>query len=171
MPIENRIGGPGEGFKVAMATLDVFRSTVGAAALGFARRALSEALERAAARKMFGATLADLQLTQGALAEMVADVEASALLVYRAAWTKDQGAERVTKEAALAKLVATEAAQRVIDKAVQIFGGEGVRSGVKVEELYREIRALRIYEGASEVQKIVIARAELASRASRAKGG
>lgn len=172
VPIENRIGGPGEGFKVAMATLDVFRSTVGAAALGFARRALAEGLARAASRKMFGATLADLQLTQGALAEMVADVEASALLVYRAAWVKDQDAERVTKEAALAKLVATEAAQRVIDKAVQIFGGEGVRSGVKVEELYREIRALRIYEGASEVQKIVIARAELAARASRpAKGG
>jgi acyl-CoA dehydrogenase len=147
-----------------MATLDVFRSTVGAAALGFARRALSEGLARAASRKMFGATLADLQLTQGALAEMVADVEASALLVYRAAWVKDQGAERVTKEAALAKLVATEAAQRVIDRAVQIFGGEGVRSGVKVEELYREIRALRIYEGASEVQKVVIARAELANR-------
>jgi len=170
VPVENRIGGPGEGFKVAMATLDVFRSTVGAAALGFARRALSEALGRAASRKMFGATLADLQLTQGALAEMVADVEASALLVYRAAWVKDQGAARVTKEAALAKLVATEAAQRVIDKAVQIFGGEGVRSGVKVEELYREIRALRIYEGASEVQKVVIARAELAARAAGAAG-
>ncbi len=167
VPIANRVGGPGEGFKVAMATLDVFRSTVGAAALGFARRALAEALTRAATRKMFGATLADLQLTQGALAEMVADVEASALLVYRAAWTKDQGAERVTKEAALAKLVATEAAQRVIDKAVQIFGGAGVRSGVKVEELYREIRALRIYEGASEVQKIVIARAELAAHGAR----
>ncbi|MFI4998195.1 MAG: acyl-CoA dehydrogenase family protein [Hyphomicrobiales bacterium] len=167
VPIGNRIGGPGEGFKVAMATLDVFRSTVGAAALGFARRALAEALERAVTRKVFGATLADLQLTQGALAEMVADVEASALLVYRAAWTKDQGAERVTKEAALAKLVATEAAQRVIDKAVQIFGGEGVRSGVKVEELYREIRALRIYEGASEVQKVIIARAELAAHAER----
>jgi acyl-CoA dehydrogenase len=167
VPVANRIGGPGEGFKVAMATLDVFRSTVGAAALGFARRALSEALDRASTRKMFGATLADLQLTQGALAEMVADVEASALLVYRAAWTKDHGAERVTKEAALAKLVATEAAQRVIDKAVQMFGGAGVRSGVKVEELYREIRALRIYEGASEVQKVVIARAELAAHAAK----
>jgi acyl-CoA dehydrogenase len=167
VPIANRIGGPGEGFKVAMATLDVFRSTVGAAALGLARRAFAEALERASTRKMFGATLADLQLTQGALAEMVADIEASALLVYRAAWTKDQGAERITKEAALAKLVATEAAQRVIDKAVQIFGGAGVLSGVKVEELYREIRALRIYEGASEVQKIVIARAELAAHAAQ----
>jgi acyl-CoA dehydrogenase len=167
VPISNRIGEPGEGFKVAMATLDVFRSTVGAAALGFARRALAEALERAASRKMFGATLADLQLTQGAIAEMVVDVEASALLVYRAAWVKDQGAKRVTKEAALAKLVATEAAQRVIDRAVQIFGGAGVRSGVKVEELYREIRALRIYEGASEVQKVVIARAELARLAAK----
>jgi acyl-CoA dehydrogenase len=167
VPIANRIGGPGEGFKVAMATLDVFRSTVGAAALGLARRAFAEALGRASTRKMFGATLADLQLTQGALAEMVADIEASALLVYRAAWTKDQGAERITKEAALAKLVATEAAQRVIDKAVQIFGGAGVLSGVKVEELYREIRALRIYEGASEVQKIVIARAELAAHAAQ----
>ncbi|MBV8450103.1 MAG: acyl-CoA dehydrogenase family protein [Hyphomicrobiales bacterium] len=167
VPITNRIGGPGEGFKVAMATLDVFRSTVGAAALGLARRALAEALERASTRKMFGATLADLQLTQGALAEMVADIEASALLVYRAAWTKDHGAERITKEAALAKLVATEAAQRVIDKAVQIFGGAGVRSGMKVEELYREIRALRIYEGASEVQKVVIARAELAAHAAQ----
>jgi acyl-CoA dehydrogenase len=167
VPIANRVGGPGEGFKVAMATLDVFRATVGAAALGFARRALAEALERAATRKMFGATLADLQLTQGAIAEMVADVEASALLVYRAAWVKDQGAARITKEAALAKLVATEAAQRVIDKAVQIFGGAGVRSGAKVEELYREIRALRIYEGASEVQKVVIARAELAARAAK----
>ena len=167
VPVANRIGGPGEGFKVAMATLDVFRSTVGAAALGLARRALTEALERAATRKMFGATLADLQLTQGAIAEMVADVEGAALLVYRAAWVKDQGAARVTKEAALAKLVATEAAQRVIDKAVQIFGGAGVRSGSKVEELYREVRALRIYEGASEIQKIVIARAALAAQAAK----
>ncbi|MBV9567090.1 MAG: acyl-CoA dehydrogenase family protein [Hyphomicrobiales bacterium] len=167
VPIANRIGAPGEGFKVAMATLDVFRSTVGAAALGLARRALAEAVERASTRKMFGATLADLQLTQGALAEMVADIEASALLVYRAAWIKDQGAERITKEAALAKLFATEAAQRVIDKAVQMFGAAGVLSGMKVEELYREIRALRIYEGASEVQKVVIARAELAIHAAR----
>jgi acyl-CoA dehydrogenase len=162
VPVANRIGGPGEGFKVAMATLDVFRSTVGAAALGFARRALAEGLDRAATRKMFGGTLADLQLTQGAIADMVVDVETSALTVYRAAWVKDQGAARVTKEAALAKLVATEAAQRVIDRAVQLFGGLGVRTGTKVEELYREIRALRIYEGASEVQKVVIARAELA---------
>jgi acyl-CoA dehydrogenase len=158
VPLANRIGASGEGFKVAMATLDVFRSTVGAAALGLARRALDEALGRARSRTLFGAPLGDLQMTQGALAEMATAVDASALLVYRAAWTKDQGAARVTREAAMAKLHATEAAQGVIDKAVQIFGGLGVMRGVKVEELYREIRALRIYEGASEVQKVVIAR-------------
>jgi acyl-CoA dehydrogenase len=158
VPLSNRIGGPGEGFKVAMATLDVFRSTVGAAALGFARRGLDEALGRASARSLFGAPLGDLQMTQGALAEMALDVDASALLVYRAAWTKDSGAARVTREAAMAKLQATEGAQRVVDKAVQIFGGLGVTKGVKVEELYRDVRALRIYEGASEVQKVVIAR-------------
>jgi acyl-CoA dehydrogenase len=158
VPLTSRIGGAGGGFKVAMATLDVFRSTVGAAALGLARRALDEALGRSAHRKMFGATLGDLQLTQAALAEMATSVDASALLVYRAAWTKDNGAPRVTREAAMAKMFATEAAQTVIDKAVQIFGGMGVMKGVKVEELYREIRALRIYEGATEVQKVVIAR-------------
>jgi acyl-CoA dehydrogenase len=158
VPVENRIGGPGEGFKVAMATLDIFRSTVGAAALGFARRALHETLTHANSRKLFGGTLGDLQLSQAAIADSAAEVEAAALLVYRAAWTKDRGAARVTREAALAKLVATENAQRVIDRAVQIHGGLGVTKGVKVEELYREIRALRIYEGASEVQKIVIAR-------------
>jgi len=158
VPLASRVGAAGEGFKVAMATLDVFRSTVAAAALGLARRALDEALDRAQSREMFGATLADLQLTQAALADMATDVDAAALLVYRAAWTKDQGAPRVTREAAMAKMFATEAAQTVIDKAVQIFGGMGVRKGVKVEELYREIRALRIYEGATEVQKIVIAR-------------
>jgi acyl-CoA dehydrogenase len=158
VPLANRIGGPGEGFKVAMATLDVFRSTVGAAALGFARRALDEALARASSRSLFGAPLGDLQMTQGALAEMALDVDASALLVYRAAWTKDSGAARITREAAMAKLQATEGAQRVVDRAVQIFGGLGVTKGVKVEELYRDVRALRIYEGASEVQKIVIAR-------------
>ncbi|SIP92178.1 acyl-CoA dehydrogenase family protein [Bosea sp. TND4EK4] len=158
VPLENRIGGPGEGFKVAMATLDIFRSTVGAAALGFARRALHETLTHANSRKLFGGTLGDLQLSQVAIADSAAEVEAAALLVYRAAWTKDRGAARVTREAALAKLVATENAQRVIDRAVQIHGGLGVTKGVKVEELYREIRALRIYEGASEVQKVVIAR-------------
>lgn len=158
VPLSKRIGGPGEGFKVAMATLDVFRSTVGAAALGFARRAMDEALRHAASRRLFGAPLADLQLTQAALAEMATGVDAAALLVYRAAWTKDQGAERVTREAAMAKMFATETAQGVIDRAVQIFGGLGVTKGVKVEELYRDIRALRIYEGATEVQKIVIAR-------------
>jgi acyl-CoA dehydrogenase len=136
----------------------VFRSTVGAAALGFARRALDEALGRATSRNLFGAPLSELQLTQAALADMATAVDASALLVYRAAWTKDRGAARVTREAAMAKMHATETAQEVIDKAVQIFGGLGVTRGVKVEELYREIRALRIYEGATEVQKIVIAR-------------
>jgi acyl-CoA dehydrogenase len=158
IPLANRIGGPGDGFKVAMATLDVFRSTVGAAALGFARRALDEALRHASSRRLFGAPLSDLQMTQGALADMATQVDAAALLVYRAAWTKDGGAPRVTREAAMAKMHASEAAQAVIDSAVQIFGGLGVTKGVKVEELYREIRALRIYEGATEVQKIVVAR-------------
>lgn len=162
VPLADRIGGAGEGFKVAMATLDVFRSTVGAAALGFARRALDEALGRARGRKMFGGVLGDLQLSQAALAEMATEIDASALLIYRAAWAKDRGAARVTREAAMAKMFATEAAQRVIDRAVQLFGGLGVTRGVKVEELYREIRALRIYEGATEVQKIVIARQLLA---------
>ncbi len=161
LPIENRIGGAGEGFKIAMATLDIFRSTVGAAALGFARRALEEALRHVRQRKIYGGTLADLPTVQGLIADMVVDVDASALMVYRAAWTKDNGAARVTREAALAKLVATEAAQRVIDRAVQVHGGEGVRSGTKVETLYREIRALRIYEGASEVQKLIVARQAL----------
>ncbi|MBV9077191.1 MAG: acyl-CoA dehydrogenase family protein [Methylobacteriaceae bacterium] len=170
VPVENRIGGPGDGFKIAMATLDIFRSTVGAAALGLARRALDEALERASSRQLFGAPLGDLQLTQAALADMAVAVDASALLVYRAAWTKDGGAPRVTREAAMAKLHATESAQGVIDRAVQIFGGHGVRKGSKVEELYREIRALRIYEGATEVQKVVIARDLLrASSPPRAK--
>jgi acyl-CoA dehydrogenase len=166
VPLSQRIGGPGEGFKVAMATLDVFRSTVGAAALGFARRALDEALGRAASRRLFGAPLGDLQMTQAALADMATEVDAAALLVYRAAFTKDAGAARVTREAAMAKMYATEAAQGVIDKAVQIFGGLGVTRGVKVEALYREIRALRIYEGATEVQKVVIARDLLKSAAA-----
>ena len=167
VPLAHRLGGPGDGFKVAMATLDVFRSTVGAAALGFARRALYETVERAASRKLFGAPLAELQLTQAAIADSASEVDASALLVYRAAWTKDQGAARVSREAAIAKMFATEAAQRVIDRAVQLHGGFGVTKGVKVEELYREIRALRIYEGATEVQKVVIARELLKQRAGK----
>ena len=161
VPVSNRLGAPGEGFKVAMSTLDIFRSTVGAAALGFARRALHEMTERAATRKLFGAPLGDLQLTQGALADSIVDVDSSALLVYRAAWIKDQGAARVTSEAAMAKMFATEAAQHVIDRAVQLHGGLGVTKGVKVEELYRDIRALRIYEGASEVQRQIIAKSLL----------
>ena len=162
VPDECRLGAPGEGFKVAMTTLDIFRPSVGAAALGFARRALDEALRRASSRKMFGGVLADLQLTQAKLADMAMAVDASALLVYRAAWTRDVQKRRITKEAAMAKLHATEAAQRVIDDAVQIFGGLGVASGNIVESLYREVRALRIYEGASEVQKLIIARQVLA---------
>ena len=161
-----RIGAPGEGFKIAMATLDVFRSTVGAAALGLGRRALDEATARAARRPMFGGVLGDLQLTQAALADSATEIDAAALLIYRAAWTKDMGAARITREAAMAKMFATEAAQRVIDRAIQIFGGEGVRVGSKVEELYREVRALRIYEGATEVQKVIIARALLADHAA-----
>jgi acyl-CoA dehydrogenase len=168
VPLANRLGGPGDGFKVAMGTLDVFRSTVGAAALGFARRALHETIERAATRKLFGAPLGELQMTQAAIADSASEVDASALLVYRAAWTKDMGAARVTREAAMAKMVATESAQRVIDRAVQLHGGLGVTKGVKVEELYREIRALRIYEGATEVQKVVIAREALKNFAAAA---
>ena len=155
------IGKPGDGFKVAMSVLDVFRSTVGAAALGFARRALDEALVRVRTRKIGGAPLADLQLVQGHIADMALEVDAAALLVYRAAWTKDMGAARISREAAIAKLYATEAAQRVIDAALQLHGGDGVRHGFAVESLYREIRALRIYEGASDVQRIVIARSVL----------
>jgi acyl-CoA dehydrogenase len=161
VPATAMIGKSGEGFKIAMSTLDIFRSTVGAAALGFARRALDETLARANQRVLFGGPLADLQMVQGYIADMALDVDAAALLVYRAAWTKDNGAARVTREAAMAKLYATERAQSVIDKAVQIHGGDGVRSGHIVERLYRDIRALRIYEGASEVQKIVIARQTL----------
>lgn len=157
IPVSQRIGEAGQGFKVAMATLDVFRTSVAAAALGFARRALDEAMARATSRKMFGQTLADFQLTQAKLAQMATTIDSSALLVYRAAWQRDQG-ERVTKEAAMAKMVATEGAQQVIDAAVQMFGGMGVMSEVPVERLYREIRALRIYEGATEVQQLIIAR-------------
>ena len=162
LPASALLGERGRGFAQAMATLDVFRTTVGAAALGFARRALDEATERAATRRLGAGTLADNALVQGMLAEMVLDVEAAALLVYRSAWLRDVRRQRNSREAALAKLQATEGAQRVIDKAVQIFGGLGVTVGVPVERLYREIRALRIYEGASEVQKVVIARNHLA---------
>ncbi len=158
IPKSALIGQRGEGFKIAMSVLDVFRSTVAAAALGFARRALDEALNRTRERHVMGAPLAELQMVQGHIAEMALNIDASALLVYRAAWTKDSGAPRVTREAAMAKLFATDQAQVVIDKAVQLFGGDGVRSGMVVERLYREIRALRIYEGASDVQKLIIAR-------------
>ena len=157
IPKTQQIGSGGEGFKMAMATLDIFRSTVGAAALGFARHAMHEAFNRTKSRQMFGAPMSKLQLIQSKIGEMSLDIDASSLLIYRAAWTKDKGAEKITKEAAMAKLFATEAAQRVIDEAVQIFGGSGVVSGFPVEQLYREIRALRIYEGASEVQKLIIA--------------
>ena len=155
------LGSPGDGMRIALGTLDLCRSTVGAAALGMARRAYAEALARARSRRLFGATLGDLQLTQAALADMATSLDASALLVYRAAWTKDAGQERITREASMAKLFATEQAQKVIDRAVQLFGGEGVRSGSVVERLYREIRALRIYEGASEIQQLLIARHDL----------
>lgn len=158
------IGAPGDGFRIAMSVLDVFRSTVAAAALGFARRALDASLSRVKARELFGAPLADLQMVQGHIADMALDVDAAALLVYRAAWAKDMGAERVSREAAMAKLFSTDQAQVVIDKAVQLHGGEGVRTGSVTEKLYREIRALRIYEGASDVQKIVIARAVMAAQ-------
>jgi acyl-CoA dehydrogenase len=161
VPAANRLGAPGQGFKVAMATLDVFRTSVAAAALGFARRALDEALARAASRKMFGKTLADFQLTQAKLAQMATGIDSAALLTYRAAWQRDQGA-KVTREAAMAKLTATETAQQVIDAALQMFGGLGVVNGQPVERLYREIRALRIYEGATEVQQMIIAREMLA---------
>ncbi|HEX7385308.1 MAG TPA: acyl-CoA dehydrogenase family protein, partial [Burkholderiaceae bacterium] len=157
VPLANRIGAAGEGFKVAMRTLDVFRTSVAAAALGFARRALDEALARATTRKMFGQTLADFQLTQARLAQMATTVDASALLTYRAAWQRDRG-RPVTREAAMAKMTATEGAQQVIDAAVQLWGGLGVVSEMPVERLYREIRALRIYEGATEVQQLIIAR-------------
>ncbi|TMM49303.1 acyl-CoA dehydrogenase family protein [Sulfitobacter sabulilitoris] len=157
------IGNPGEGFKIAMSVLDVFRSTVAAAALGFARRALDASLARVQERQLFGAPLSDLQMVQGHIADMALDVDAAALLVYRAAWTKDMGAPRVSREAAMAKLYSTDQAQQVIDKAVQLHGGDGVRVGGITEQLYRDIRALRIYEGASDVQKVVIARATLAA--------
>jgi acyl-CoA dehydrogenase len=158
IPVANRLGQAGQGFKVAMETLDIFRASVAAAALGFARKALDEALLRARGRRMFGQVLADFQLTQAAIADMGTTIDSSALLTYRAAWLRDVKGVRTTREAAMAKLAATEGAHQVIDRAVQLFGGLGVQSGHVVEQLYREIRPLRIYEGASEVQKLIIAR-------------
>jgi acyl-CoA dehydrogenase len=157
IPVTQRLGEEGAGFRIAMQTLDIFRTSVAAAALGFARRALDAALAHVSQRRMFGRTLADLQLTQATLADMAAQLDAAALLTYRAAWRRDRG-QRVTLEAAMAKMTATENAQRIIDAAVQLFGGLGIVHGQPVERLYREIRALRIYEGATEVQKLVIAR-------------
>lgn len=158
VPASAMIGEPGRGFAIAMSVLDVFRPSVAAAALGFARRATDEAVSRATSRQLFGAPLAELQMVQGHIADMAVDIDAAALLIYRAAWLKDSGAPRISREAAMAKLFATDRAQEVIDKAVQIHGGDGVRKGHIVESLYREIRALRIYEGASDVQKVIIAR-------------
>jgi acyl-CoA dehydrogenase len=158
IPAARRLGAPGEGFKIAMRTLDIFRSSVAAAALGFARRALDEALRHARTRPMFGATLADQQLTQAKLGEMATMIDAASLLTYRAAWRRDVEKQPTTREAAMAKMTATESAQQVIDAAVQMFGGRGVKVGEIVESLYREIRALRIYEGATEVQKLIVAR-------------
>ncbi|WP_293440548.1 acyl-CoA dehydrogenase family protein [Planktotalea sp.] len=165
VPASALIGQSGAGFKIAMSVLDVFRSTVAAAALGFARRALDEALERVTHRHVQGAPLFDLQMVQGHIADMAVDIDASALLIYRAAWAKDSGAPRVTREAAMAKLFSTDQAQKIIDKAVQLHGGDGVRSGEIVEKLYREIRALRIYEGASDVQRVIIARQTMENNA------
>ncbi|SPA25135.1 Putative acyl-CoA dehydrogenase family protein [Cupriavidus taiwanensis] len=162
VPVGNRLGEAGQGFKVAMMTLDIFRASVAAAALGFGRAALDDALARARARPMFGGVLADLQLTQAAIGDMATAIDAAALLTYRAAWLRDVKGQRTTREAAMAKMVATENAQQVIDRAVQMFGGLGVKVGTRVESLYREIRSLRIYEGATEVQKLIIARETLA---------
>jgi acyl-CoA dehydrogenase len=164
IPATHRLGAEGEGFKLAMRTLDIFRTSVAGAALGFAQRALDEALQQAVARPMFGKTLADLQLTQAALADMATEIDAARLQTYRAAWLRDRGDTATsgqmsaTMAVAMAKMSATESAQRAIDRAVQIFGGRGVVHGETVERLYRDIRALRIYEGATEVQKLIIAR-------------
>ncbi|WP_425258217.1 acyl-CoA dehydrogenase family protein [Rubrivivax sp. RP6-9] len=163
VPKTQLLGAPGEGFKLAMRTLDIFRASVAAAALGFARRALDEALAHSRSRPMFGQHLADFQLTQASLGDMAADIDAAALLTYRAAWMRDVQGLRTTREAAMAKMVATEHAQRVIDRALQLHGGQGVRVGSVVESLYREIRALRIYEGATEVQRLIIGRDLLAA--------
>jgi len=167
IPAQNLVGEEGRGFGIAMATLDVFRSTVAAAALGMARRALDETLDYTADRDIFGGKLGDLQLVQAKIGEMALGVDSSALLVYRAAWTKDCAADRVTREAAMAKYHATETAQQVIDAAVQLHGGKGVTKGYIVESLYRDIRALRIYEGASEVQTTIIARQTINNHSSK----
>ena len=164
VPSSSRLGALNGGFKLAMQTLDIFRASVAAAALGMARRALAEAVRYAKQRSMFGGKLADFQLTQAKLGEMAALVDAAALLTYRAAWLRDEGertghAARVTSEAAMAKMAATENAQRVIDMALQMHGGLGVKVGTKVESLYRDIRSLRIYEGATEVQQLIIGKA------------
>jgi acyl-CoA dehydrogenase len=158
VPAENRLGDEGDGMRLALGTLDFFRTSVGASACGLAARALDESRSRARSRRQFGAAIGSFQLTQAALADMATELDAARLLVYRAAWTKDDGASRVTEEAAMAKLFATEAAQRIVDRAVQIHGGSGVERGSVVERLYREVRALRIYEGTSEIQRLVIAR-------------
>lgn len=157
IPEERLLGRVGDGFRIAMSTLDVFRSTVGAAALGMARRALDEALARTQSRRQFGKALAEFQTVQGYLADMATELDAARLLVYRAAWAKDRGAPRVSLEASMGKMFATEAAQRVIDRALQLHGGAGVLRGSVVERLYREVRALRIYEGTTEIQRLVIA--------------
>ena len=170
VPVDHLLGAPGEGFKIAMRTLDIFRTSVGAAALGFARRALHEALQRARTRRMFGQMLSDLQMTQAKLADMATAIDAAALLIYRAAWTRDVAGGAITRHAAMAKMYATEAAQQVVDAAVQIFGGLGVVRGHPVERLYREVRALRIYEGATEVQKLIIARQLLDAAAASGEG-
>ena len=161
VPAANRLGEEGDGMRLALGTLDFFRTSVGAAACGLAARALEESLRYAQSRRQFGAPLADFQLTQAALADMATDLDAARLLVYRAAWTKDQADTRVPRESGMAKLFATEAAQRIVDRAVQVHGGRGVERGHIAERLYREVRALRIYEGTSEIQRLVIARSML----------
>lgn len=170
VPADNLLGASGEGFKIAMRTLDIFRTSVAAAALGFARRALHEALERARERRMFGHVLADFQITQAKLADMATSIDAAALLVYRAAWTRDVARGKITRHAAMAKMYATEVAQRIVDDCVQMHGGLGVTHGHPAERLYREVRALRIYEGATEVQKLIIAR-QLLDAASATEAG
>ena len=167
VPATQMLGNPGEGFRIAMSSLDVFRSTVGAAALGFARRAYDEAIGQARTRKAFGKAIAEHQMVQAKIADMALKIDAAALLVYRSAWTRDAAGERVTREAAMAKLYATESAQEIVDEAVQIFGGMGVVTGSTVERLYREVRALRIYEGTSEIQRLIIAGQALAESATK----